>query len=354
MKHVFTIHSSLTFLVAYFTARQLQLSNREVVFISSNYRAPECKYNVVESYADRYSSVWYKISNLNLLKNYDNYIEEITENSEFIAYVDLMSTYQRILITHSKCKGINFMEEGNSAYMAFDDLNDLTWEGYYRDVSFRETLFFKKSFYLSLLRILRGYNYRTLQIPYHYMAYVNFKDIKFYCISLNAFYNAPEQKKIILKPDQFDPLIGRLAKGVKLENEIIWIDGSNSRFTGLPEKYYYEATDKALAILKARYSPSKIYLKLRPGISDGKGVHIAEKLTEMSIKYEILPGNINLECLFIKSTNCKVVGVLTAALEYAYVFGHQAYSIYNLFEKQPPTFFDRMEGFWKNVKKLNP
>jgi hypothetical protein len=43
---------------------------------------------------------------------------------------------------------------------------------------------------------------------------------------------------------------------------------------------------------------------------------------------------------------------MTSVLEYAHVFGHKTYSIYGLFEKQPPTFFDRMIGFWENIENL--
>lgn len=353
MKHLFTIHSPLTFLVAYFTAKHLNLSTEDVIFISSRYNAPVCEFKVEKSYADQNGNILNKLKNLNLLKSYDRFIDSLTNGSEFICYIELMSMYQKILITHRNCRGFNFIEEGNSAYMAYDDINDLTWEGYYRDVTFREKLFYKKSFYSSLLRVIRGYNYRTLQIPYHYMAYVNFKNLHFYCLSDNAFYNAPDSKKILLPPPESNPLIKKLAKGMILENEFIWIDGSNSRYTGLSNDYYHDAIDKAVDIMKNQHSMKKIYLKLRPGLKNSKDVYIVNKLLKENIDISILPDDINLECLFISSKNCKVFGVLSAALEYAFVFGHESYSIYSLFDKQPPTYLDRMEGFWKNIKKLN-
>jgi hypothetical protein len=65
-----------------------------------------------------------------------------------------------------------------------------------------------------------------------------------------------------------------------------------------------------------------------------------------------MPNDMIIEAFLIESNNCKVIGVLTSVLEYAHVFGHEVYSIYGLFEKQPPTFFDRMAGFWENIIKI--
>jgi hypothetical protein len=71
-----------------------------------------------------------------------------------------------------------------------------------------------------------------------------------------------------------------------------------------------------------------------------------------NIEVEVMPYDMIIEAFLIQSANCKIIGVMTSVLEYAHVFGHEAYSIYGLFEKQPPTFFDRMTGFWQNIENL--
>jgi hypothetical protein len=137
-----------------------------------------------------------------------------------------------------------------------------------------------------------------------------------------------------------------------LENEIIWIDGSNARYTRLDESYYYKAIDDALQRLQQEMELSSIYVKLRPGLKDIDNNYLVAAIKRMGWRVNVLPDDMILECLFMTSRNCIVIGNLTAALEYAHVFGHKAYSIYSLFEKQAPTFLDRMEGFWKNVKSF--
>ena len=50
MKHIFTVHSSLTFLVAYATIKHLNLNKEDVLIISSNYTVPLDDFKVVLSH----------------------------------------------------------------------------------------------------------------------------------------------------------------------------------------------------------------------------------------------------------------------------------------------------------------
>ena len=347
MKHIFTVHSPLTFLVAYAVIKHLKLSNEDVIIISSNYELPLKDYAVYPSFADQHKSFWKKLRTLNLPKHYDKYVTSITQGAPFTAYIDLMSYYQRILITHKDCRQFHFIEEGNSAYQEFDDLTDITWHE--RDTGFRHLGLDRKS----IARVLRGYNLRLLGLPYIYSAYAFMENIQFYAFSNNAFYNVPNAKRVLVKPEKQDKHMLSLAGNYVLENEVIWLDGSNGSYTGLDESYYHQAIKKAITALKNRnILVDKVYVKLRPGIKNPENIPLVRILSEEGLEVKIMPDDMIFESFLLCSKNCHVIGTLTAALEYAYVFGHKAYSIYGLFEKQPPTFFDRMTGFWKNVEKL--
>lgn len=347
MRYIFTVHSPLTFLLAYSVIKNLELAEEDVILISSNYEVPLNDYVVYPSFADQNKNLWQKLNTRNLPKHYDRFISRITEGSPFIAFIDLMSYYQRILVTHRNCKQFHFMEEGNSCYQKFDDLTDITWHE--RQMDFRTNGLCLKS----LLRVIRGYNLRLLSMPYIYSAYVNMKKIKFFAFSNNAFYNLPESKRVIVHPDKEDPNMLALSGNYVLDNEVIWLDGSNGRYTGLKESYYHTAIQKAIPILRRReILKDKVYVKLRPGIISPEDIPLVRILIEAGLEVIIMPDNMIFESFLICSKNCHVIGTLTAALEYAHVFGHRAYSIYGLFEKQPPTFFDRMIGFWENIEKI--
>jgi len=355
MKHIFTIHSPLTFLVAYAVIEHLRLDReKEVILLSNKYKVPVEGFRVVPAFQDLHNTWLEKLRTLNVPISYDRYIEELTKGEEFIAYVDLMSYYQKILVTNKKCCHFHFIEEGNSAYMATDDLADLTWDDYLGGMSFRIDKYNSRTFFQSLIRVVRGYNLRLISLPYHYMAFVNFENTLFYAFSGNAFYNAPVHKKVLVTPDENNPEIFALAKEIRLKDEVIWIDGSNSRYTGLSEDYYHRAIERAIKVLQKRgeLNKGRVFVKLRPGLKNVESNFLVKALKKASLSVEVLPDDMQLEALFIVSKNCCVIGVLTAALEYAHVFGHRSYSIYGLFEEQPPTFLDRMAGFWRNVEMI--
>jgi len=349
MKHVFTIHSSLTFLVAYATIKHLDLDKSDILLISQSYEVPISDFKVISDFHNaRNNTTLKRIENFNVPKAFDKYISEHLDGQDFTAYVDLMSYYQKILITHNNCKSFHFIEEGNSAYQAKDDLQDITWSE--RKDAWRTSNLFQLK---SLMRVLRGYNLRLLSLPYIYSAYAFMEDTKFFAFSQNAFYNVLNEKRVLLRPAKDDNNIKKLAGGHAYQNATIWLDGSNSRYTGLDESFYHAAIRKAVPILKEKgVIKDKVYAKLRPGIVDKSSNKLVSILSEFNIQVEVMPNDLILEAFFMQSENCNVIGVLTAALEYAHVFGHKVYSIYGLFDKQPPTFFDRMTGFWENIENL--
>jgi hypothetical protein len=349
MKHIFTVHSSITFLVAYSTIKHLSLDKSDVLIISTNYTIPLNDFKVIPGFTEiRNSTLVQKLKYFNVPKSFDSYLIPHLEGEAFTAYVDLMSYFQKILITHNQCQAFHFIEEGNSAYQVNDDLTDITWHE--RQENWRTSGFLDLK---SIVRILRGYNLRLLSLPYIYSAYSNMEDTKFFAFSKNAYYNVDPDKRVVVKPPKGDANIKKLAGGHYSNDATIWLDGSNARYTGLEESYYYDAIKKAIPLLKEKgVIKDKVYAKLRPGIKDISTNKLVSILRENGLEVEVMPNDLILEAFFMQSNNCKIIGVLTAALEYAHVFGHEAYSIYGLFEKQPPTFFDRMTGFWQNIENL--
>ena len=143
-----------------------------------------------------------------------------------------------------------------------------------------------------------------------------------------------------------------MAGNVALENTFIWVDGSNSRFTKQPDSVYHQAIDSAIELLEDRLKTNGVYIKLRPGTTNFQSNYLYSALTAKGISVNVLPDKLVLECVFIRSRSCTVVGNLSSSLFYARIFGHDSYSIYSLYEKRGPTIFDQMPGYWTVVKKL--
>jgi hypothetical protein len=184
------------------------------------------------------------------------------------------------------------------------------------------------------------------------LAYSALKSLKYYSLSENAFYCAPKEKKVILKPDRNSELIQLLTQNIQLRNEVIWIEGSYGKVYGFTEEQYNSAMNKAVDKLQEMgILQNKVYVKLRPGDEDPNNNKLVKLLKSKACETIVLPNNIVIEALFIVSEDCSVIGALSSALEFAHIYGHKAYSFFSLFENPHPSFYDRIGGYWENVKK---
>lgn len=354
MKHIFSVHSPITFLAAHTVIDNLNLEIKDVVILTTKYKIPINKYRVVSAYADLKSKWFQKILNLNNPLKEDDYINDVTQNEQFTAYIDLMSYSQATLVTHKKCVGFHFIEEGNSSYRKDDTLDSVTWNWYRKSYSFR--IYGFKNRIRNILNAIRwsirGYSHRLLAMPYSFTSYAFFENTKFFGFSDLAYPNISQERKTLLKllPSTSD--IQELAGNVSLADAVIWVDGSSSSFTGLNEQVYFDAIEKAIAKRKTWLQEKPVFLKLRPGTKKYSDNYLYKALVREGVQVSVLPDNLIIEAIFVNSKNCIVIGNLTSALFYAAIFGHEAYSIYHLYDVRVKTIFDEMPGYWSQVQKI--
>ena len=354
MKHVFSVHSPITFLAAFAVINNLNIDKNDVVILSNNYKVPFDDYKVFLSYSNIQPLWWQKMININSPLNEDKYISKITENEPFIAYIDIMSYGQAILATHCSCQQINFIEEGNSSYRKGDDFDTLTWSWYrkkhkFRLVSLNDRV---KAILHALKWSIRGYGHRLLAIPYSFNSYAFMDGVQFYGFSELAFPDIPNERKNTLKLSSDNASIKKLAGDISLIDTFVWIDGSNSNYTHLSDEIYYEAIDKGIEFFLEELRDKNVWLKFRPNDTGSKKSYLYNALVNKGVEVFVLPDNMVLECVFLNSDNCKVIGNLSSALFYAAIFGHQSYSIYSLYSQKKPTIFDKMPGYWQMVNQL--
>jgi hypothetical protein len=352
MKHIFIVHSPITFFAAYAAIKYLRLNKGEVIVISSNYKVPMEDFKVIPSFVEaRNKNALQKMKYYNVPKSFDAYLNLHLYGQDFIAYIDLMSYYQKILVTHTRCREFHFIEEGNSSYANSNDLETLTWDK--RQNKLRVNT--QGSYISNLLNGLkwagRGYTNRFLALPYAYDNYQNIKGIKYFTFSNKGFPLVETDQKRVLDLKNDDG-IGQLSKGLCYENALLWVDGANERFTGLDLSYYHKAIDLAIEKLATQLNNRKIVIKLRPGLKEYSGNYLFKALRKANAEVEVMRDDIILEAVFLNSKNCTVLGNLSSALFYASIFGHHSYSIYSLYSKKVKTIFDDMPGFWENVGKL--
>ncbi|MEL6655590.1 MAG: polysialyltransferase family glycosyltransferase [Bacteroidota bacterium] len=353
--HVFTVHSPITFLAAHAIVQQLQIPVEHVVILSDNYHVPIDKYRVYP-YLDNLNRKWYQIlRRLNTPLNEDHYLDKILGGRSFVAYIDLMSYHQAILVTHPKCLSFNFFEEGAFSYRTGDTMASLAWDWYFKKYPYRVSGFANrlKHIFLAMKWAARGYSQRLLAVPYSYNAYAFVEGVNYYGFSDQTFPDIPPAKKHVLQLSENSPDIDQLAAGIKLEQTFIWVDGARGKFTRVPDSYYHRAIDKAIDLFRSELQERGVYVKLRPGKKDLTNNYLYQTLCKQGFDVQVLPDELVLECVFINAKDCVVIGNVSPALLYAKAMGgHRAYTIYSLYEKREETELDHLPGFWSMVEAL--
>ena len=113
MKHVFTVHSPITFLLAVCIIKKNSLRENDILIFSSGYKPPNKLPYVKKSFSSLNKSTIKKIFEWNTPVEHDKYINSfLGKNENFIAYIDLMNMHQRILITNKKCTEFHLWRRG--------------------------------------------------------------------------------------------------------------------------------------------------------------------------------------------------------------------------------------------------
>lgn len=348
MKHIFTVHSPLTFLIAYSVIQKEKLSENDVIIISSGYKPPfELDY-VKSAFQDLHSSFFSRVKSWNTPLAYDRYIETLTKGQDFIAYIDLMAMYQRILVTNPKCKQFHFIEEGSASYVQPSNLDNISH-------FFRKKFPYRYDGYRNILKgikfIVRGYSIRLLGMPYWPESYGNFCNIKFYCFSKDAFPGVEREKLEIIELTDKPAIVPEMAKNLSLTKEYIWIEDNMANTYRMPESSYREAIIETIKYLKENIEVKEIHLKLRPELKLKDSV-VNESLINAGFKVEVIDNGIVIEALLANSQDCIVIGNVSSVLFYAPLFGHQSLSMFNLMKNKPKTAFDDFDVFWKNIERI--
>lgn len=125
MKHVFVIHSHTVFLSACGAIEILHLKENEVIFLyARNYQIscvniPYVIYNVDDLYYYQKSKIFYTVNPFCRMKHQrmvDEFIENNINEDYFLYIPHTGFPFFQILLTNSKCKGLNLLQEAAVSY----------------------------------------------------------------------------------------------------------------------------------------------------------------------------------------------------------------------------------------------
>lgn len=354
MKHVFIVHSHITYLMALSIINFKKLSKEDVCIITFNngfnplYKPVEViQFN--QDYPNKIIRFFNLFRNFNFAKYIDSKIANILKGVDYVLYINYAYGYNKILMTNKHCKGINFIEEGMDSYKS-DTLENYTVHAHnsgFRSSSFQEKI-------IESLRIVKNIfrgnvTERLLLIPAHPSCFSLMPNVSYYCFSEFAFPNVLSQSKQILDINLVKGLNdGRITKFN--ENSIIWIGDNVVNFYRIPVSKYIAAIKKGVETFQKNHEIKSIYIKFH-----GSENEESRKLTEdifnnLHIQTKIIDDSHSIELLLLNSPNCVLLGLTSSLLWYGSLIGHNSYSISRFFpihEHLPKNHI-----YWSKVMKI--
>jgi hypothetical protein len=341
IKHIFHVHSPLTYYVSELVINELKIRNEDVIFISDGYKLQGPSNRRKISFKN---SLIKKFLHPNLPKQFDQFIEQEIGEFNFKAYIDLPHLPQRILITHKNCIGFSFIEEGLASYKY-----SANWEFMTRiskGITFRTIPLLNLR---DLVFFIRGINSKLLSLPFDPSGYSDFKNVNYFCLSDLAFPSITTGKVNLKSSISYSSIFILQELAENLNGSIIWIEESFARNNAYSAKEYELII--LITIAKLSILPKDtIYLKLRP-----------KQILEESIAYKTLKSkDINviifshdtiLEPYLFFCKNISIIGVVSSLLYYATIVNHKVYSQYELFKniKKPKRSFDDLTFMWDSI-----
>ncbi len=331
MKHIFTIHSHITFLAALGTIAKEEINASKVILICTQGYKPSLnekfKGDVILSLDDTWATLnlWQKLKWFNYSNFANSYIKEHTKNDDFIAYIDIMSVFNRYLVMYPNCKQFHVIEEGIVNYSDYDDFELFTAD--LRDFKWQWTgLHSYKEMLNSTIRLFRGRSLRILALPIHPNVYLSFKGVNAYCFSDYAFKNVKKDKKVLLDWNSTFPYVKEESYDFEPKSWF-WIGDALSSFYGISMEHFRDGILHLMEEVNPNKEKRKLYLKFRGPESDEERKITIDVLTKYNFTIEFIDSATIMELVFLKGKEYSVCGISSSLLIYANLMGHATYSM---------------------------
>jgi len=313
MKHLFLIHSHITYYLAKSVEDSLNLDQNDIVYIFarnySNVNSGEIK-SVPLGHIPYQQNVHFKnfISFWKHTSAIDKLINNLVEGENFNAYLPHFSDpIMQMIGTHSHCVQVNFIEEGTLQYskktylkQPYKNLNNFIEYNLDRFLTYVK-LFGKGRFF----RVNNFYDFTFLN-----------KEIgHFYCLSESCFI--PFLKKRVIIPlfkeeidIQFQAINNLMVFEAMIENDVV------------NEKNFFDILNTILDSI----SSSVLHLKFHPAQTIESRTLIENLFKKRDISYLVVPDYVPVEQILASDRKIRVIGFASSILLYAKILKHEVIS----------------------------
>ncbi|PLB86674.1 hypothetical protein C0T31_04640 [Dysgonamonadaceae bacterium] len=334
MKHIFVVHSPITYLssLGVILTENLDLSDVLIISNGFNVKGP-VKINIVNIAVNRTFSPSSMVHNLKLF--YDRgyslniTINNFVRNEKFIAYVSVFNYLERFTVIHPNCINFNFIEEGVESYHTSHSLSHYA-------ISYKANFNFKKGFRGLIDRIKKcirtfGITEAIAAIPIFSIAYRHDESKTFYCYSNKAYPFAANKKLLNFNSIKNVFYSQDYSQNSEISEYCIWIGGCD---TFENNQLYDEFLNKYLLKFLKKESINKLLIRFHPRETKKQRLTLTNFLDENKIDHLPIPDETIMELFLLNFPKTICLGLNSSLLLYSSYMGHKSISFGDQINKQ--------------------
>ena len=359
MKHIFLVHSPVTFLVSVSVINELKISAEDAIIIFERFEKISGEQYVCadlnEGFDKKFSikKIVDYFRHFSMVKRIDLLANKLTDKQKFVAYIAALTYSSKSLITHAGCVSFNFIEEGLTNYYKEETLHSLN--PVYSKYSWRTSVLKQPKTVLNeIYWLLRGYNFKLLGLPFSYSSYNFINNVVFYGLSNDSFPLINEQKKTIVPFNKNNFQSIKLNYNINLDNKFIWIGDAGVKMHGFSESLYLNGIKEGCINFLKQNGVQNILIKFHRDEAQDLRQAVQNLYNKNNISYEVIPDSVIMELLLFEAKNVTLIGVYSSLLYYASIMGHHSFSIYNFLKKEYSKVLKNRDFnfYWNRVKLI--
>ncbi|MEG0725162.1 MAG: hypothetical protein RR485_03885 [Mucinivorans sp.] len=347
MKHVFVVHSNITYLSALGVMAAEGLSVDDCILVSEGVFM---RSDPVPMVAIPYMR-GLKACGFNLLiyltpyKYVDQKIAELTAGEPFTAYVATLGKLARYTITHPLCAQFHFVEEGLLSYVTLIKLDILTLHN--SDSQFRPRGLISRLKDIKWA-LVRAYSPRISALPLFYNAYAA-PDRRFYGYTAQSHTLIDPACRRLISMEQITARF-HFDHTLDLDNSVIWI-GDCVDGIGHTAAQYISAIERGLVdqVLSAE-KISHIFVKFHYREDAASRAATLDVFARHAIAVTIVADSAIMEIELLGTTSVRLYGTYSSLLVYGVFAGCRAFSVDRFYE--PARTDTRLDCIFDFIERL--
>lgn len=317
MKHIFVVHSPITYLSTLATIQKENLDESNCLILSQNFNLNNAPIKICVIKNSIYNTLFRPY------KKVYNALDSFISEESFVLYTPLLMHISRFLIMHPKCLKFNFTEEGLSAYYEYFSIQQHIRLSLETPIISTIGKKVRRRIKETLWAIL-GYSDKVNSLPTAYSTYFTDPNVIFYGFNEHSYKYAINRKEHSFYDvsEKF-----KFKVNYNLNEKHIWVGDPDIYLKATNINEFLTTIENGYICYLKRNNIAFSYLKFHPRDNEFIKKETLLLFSKNNIEVEVIKDETILEIELLAAKDATLVGFYSSLLLYGSIMGHKSYTI---------------------------